>query len=849
MPMHKRIWCVLLALLILLSLIPAFALTSQAASNMKTGEECIQILKNMEGFIKYPMWDHSHYSVGYGSSCEKDDYPNGITEAEADALLREFLAGMEKELNQFANRHGILFSQNQFDALMLFTYNCGTGWLYGNGEFRQAVLDDTTGNSFIFYMTQWSTASGELLPGLVTRRLIESDMYLNGSYTNIKPSNYTFVLYDNNGGEGSARVQGYDCDLPAYVKSTPSREGYKFLGWYSEAEGGSWITELSTQNAEQTLYAHWQSADASAQNPAAAAYQLPSDLLVSREFHDAPNGTVTGSLNEDAMAMIRGEFVDSDGIKWGMLPNNCWVKLGDPRIGTGDETEHKTGVKVNVTGDYVNVRTGPGTQYKAIAAVLEGDQVVITETVDVEGVLWGRFRAGWICLQYTDYAGGLTPGQPDEATPGGDGNGEKVIAVGTVISEGLNIRAAAGANGYLMGTYKRGDRVEILEKTYIGGVPWGRTDKGWICLTYVKLEEADQIPETTVPEESETTAPETTEPEMTAPEATEPETTAPGAEEENPGTQIVQGIPATVISRTMLNIRSDAGTNFSRVGSYSPGQKISILEQKTVGGVIWGRTDKGWVSMQYVRLDEVWTNEAGVYGTVACTGSLNIRSGPGVAHRPVGSYPAGTRIVILEQTVVSGQKWGRTEKGWVSMDYVRLEASVTVPGETETPEITEPETTEPESTEPESTEPETTEPETTEPQEKPETITGTVTASCLNIRNAAGTGGKIVGSYRRSDKVTILEQTLVNGVAWGRTNKGWISLAYVDLDTNETEASGKEGVITATVLRIRKGPGTGNAIVGSYMQGEKVTILETVKVGITTWGRTDKGWICMDYVK
>ena len=79
MPMHKRMICALLALIIMLGLIPAFALTSRAASNMKTGEQCIQILKDMEGFLKYPVWDHTHYSVGYGSSCEKGDYPNGLT--------------------------------------------------------------------------------------------------------------------------------------------------------------------------------------------------------------------------------------------------------------------------------------------------------------------------------------------------------------------------------------------------------------------------------------------------------------------------------------------------------------------------------------------------------------------------------------------------------------------------------------------------------------------------------------------------------------------------------------------------------------------------------------------------
>ena len=830
MPMHKRILCVLLAMLILVSLIPAFALPSQAASNMKLSETCVEILKEMEGFLKYPVWDHTHYSVGYGSSCEEGDYPNGITEEEADALMREFLAGMEEALNKFANRNGILFSQNQFDALMLFTYNCGTGWLYGDGEFRQAVLDNATGNTFIYYISQWSSASSQLHMGLVNRRLIEADMYLNGSYTNVKPSNYTYILYNNNGGEGNSKVQGYDCDLPAYVMAVPTREDYLFLGWYTDAQSGSWITELSAQNAEQTLYAHWQEAGATPDTAPAASYQLSSDVLVSREFYDTPNGTVAGTLSEDAFAVIRAEFVDSNGMKWGKLPNDCWVKLGDPRIGTCDETEPEVGVKVTVTGDYVNVRTGPGTQYKAIAAVQEGDQIVITEIADVDGVLWGKFRAGWVCLQYTDYSGGLTPSQPEESDPEEGGDTDTVIATGTVTADSLNIRATAGTNGAYVGIYKRGDKVEILEKTYVSGTAWGRTDKGWICLTYVKLDTADSEPETTGPE---TTVPETTEPETTVPETTVPETTVPPetGEDEDDG-ETAQGIPATVITKTGLNVRSGAGTNFPRVGSYNPGQKISILEQQTVGGVLWGRTDLGWVCMQYVRLDEEWSNESGVSAVVISASGLNVRSGPGVGYAPVGNYASGARIVILEQTVASGKKWGRTDLGWVCMDYVRLEQSVTVPEDTQT------------------TEPETTEPEATEPEEESDAITGTITAGGLNIRAIPGTEGAIVGGYRKGDKVVILEQTQVNSTVWGRTDKGWISLAYVKLDEIASDSTdSRTGVITASALCIRKGPGTGNAVVGSYMRGEVVTILETAKVGGTTWGRTDKGWICMDYVK
>ena len=833
MPMHKRILCVLLTALILLSLIPAVSLPVQAASDMKTSEKCIAILKKMEGFVEFPIYDNGQYSVGYGSGCDKDDYPDGITEEEADQLLREYLAGMEKTMNDFANRHGILFSQNQFDALMLFTYNCGPNWVYGDGEFRQAVLDNVSGNTFLYYITQWTAASAQLHMGLVNRRLIEADMYLNGSYTNVKPSNYTYVLYDNNEGVGQVRVQGYDCNLSACVQPTPTREGYKFLGWYTAAQKGRWVTKLSVSNAEQTLYAHWQEADATPDTAPAAAYGISGSDLVSLKVYDAPNGKQKGTLREDGTNVIRAEYVDASGVKWGKLSSDNWVKLGDPCKGAWEEVQEDNGVKVTVTGDYVNVRIGPGTDYKVVSSVKEKDEIVITQVCDVNGVLWGRFRGGWICLEYTDYSGGITPTPKPEQSADQEQTTEAFTATGVVTADQLNIRATAGTHGYVMGVYNRGDKVQIIEKTMVGNVPWGRTNRGWICLTYVQLDGSVQEPEAT-------------EPETNVPETTVPETTTPGKEEQQPAAGSGEGIPATVISNAGLNIRAGAGTNFATVGAYKSGAKISILEQKTVDGVTWGRTDKGWVSMQYVKLDEYWSNTAGVYGVVTSATGLNIRAGAGVGYAPVGNYQSGQRIVILEQTVVGGQKWGRTDKGWVCMAYVRLEEAVVTPEEQPTPETTVPETTAPE----------TTEPEATKPENSTGGKTGVITAGGLNVRATPGTAGAIVGGYQKGDKVTILETTVVNGTTWGRTDKGWIHMGYVKLDNPEADTevdaemgAGSTGVVTAGSLCIRKGPGTANAILGTYSRGDVVKILETAKVGTTTWGRTDKGWICMDYVQ
>ena len=819
--MTKRILCFVLAALLLLSLIPAFTLPTRAASNMRTSETCIAILKEMEGFAEFPYFDYSHYSVGYGSTCGKDDYPNGITEAEADALLRAFIADMERALNQFVESNQILLSQYQFDALMLFTYNCGTGWMISDGLMRQAVIDNASVNDFLYPFTLWSAAGGQTHMGLVRRRLREANMYLNGIYSAGVPANYTYAFYNNNGGVGTPKVHGYDSTQKAYVKSTPTREGYVLLGWYSAADGGEWVRYLTAGHSEKTIYAHWQSVDAAPGSVTAAAYEIPAVELLSRELFDLPGGTVQNTMAAAETAEVNGDYVDGDGVKWGRLTNGYWVKLGDPLVGVPDDAVVEAGLPVIVTGDVLNIRRGPGTTYDVVAQVIQEATVYLTRVTSVDGVLWGRCRAGWLCLEYTDYAGGLPTEEPSEDMVMGPEMPaapqtpvEKVVAAGTVLANQLYIRSVAGSRGSPVGSFRRGDRVELLEITTIGHVKWGRTKSGWISLTYVEINTqfTDEEILETVPEELEVTLPD--------------EEVMPL----NPESE--KGQASVVVSKTELNIRAGAGTDYDVIGSYKSGQKIRIQEQISRNGILWGRTDLGWVRMQYVRLEKEIADDTDAYGTVTGQGGVTIRSGAGVGYTPIGAYGAGSRIRILEQVTVSGQRWGRTDLGWVSMDHVRLDTH-----EEEKQDATEETVTE------------TTVPDMTVPEETEDPAVGTVIVASLNIRRSFGTGGVLVDTYRSGDRVTILETRQTHGTLWGRTDLGWINLSYVMMDDQDQQEIILTGQITSDVLCIRKGPGSGNVIVGMYNQGDAVTILEEIRVGVTFWGRTDRGWICLDYVK
>ena len=52
------------------------------------------------------------------------------------------------------------------------------------------------------------------------------------------------------------------------------------------------------------------------------------------------------------------------------------------------------------------------------------------------------------------------------------------------------------------------------------------------------------------------------------------------------------------------------------------------------------------------------------------TTTLRIRSGAGTSNAHIGNYYSGNQVVILEQTTVNGRPWGRTDKGWICLEYV-----------------------------------------------------------------------------------------------------------------------------------------------------------------------------------
>ena len=108
-----------------------------------------------------------------------------ITREKANELLKKDVAIFEDHLNYAlglddAGRmpNGLPISQHQFDALLSFTFNIGTGNLARSTLLRK-VKANPKDLSIRGEFSRWVYGGGKRLPGLVRRRKMEADLYFS----------------------------------------------------------------------------------------------------------------------------------------------------------------------------------------------------------------------------------------------------------------------------------------------------------------------------------------------------------------------------------------------------------------------------------------------------------------------------------------------------------------------------------------------------------------------------------------------------------------------------------------------------------------------------------------------
>lgn len=137
---------------------------------MKTSTAGINLIKQFEGcrLTAYkPVPTEKYWTIGYGHYGQ-DVAPNmTITQAQAEIMLGIDLVKYEQAVDHYAI---FPLSQNQFDALVSFAYNCGVGNL-------QKLLAGRNALQVAEAMLKYNKAGGKVLNGLTKRRQTEHDLF------------------------------------------------------------------------------------------------------------------------------------------------------------------------------------------------------------------------------------------------------------------------------------------------------------------------------------------------------------------------------------------------------------------------------------------------------------------------------------------------------------------------------------------------------------------------------------------------------------------------------------------------------------------------------------------------
>ena len=140
---------------------------------MKTSSNGLNLIKKFEGckLTAYKaVSTEKYYTIGYGHYGADVKAGMAITQTQADAYLVQDVAGAESAVSAYDGTYH--WNQNQFDALVSFTYNCGSGNLKTLVDSGKRTVAEISAK-----IPAYNKSSGKVLNGLVTRRAEEKALF------------------------------------------------------------------------------------------------------------------------------------------------------------------------------------------------------------------------------------------------------------------------------------------------------------------------------------------------------------------------------------------------------------------------------------------------------------------------------------------------------------------------------------------------------------------------------------------------------------------------------------------------------------------------------------------------
>lgn len=145
--------------------------------NMRTSEKGLQIIREFESLrLEAYLCPAGVWTIGYGHT---DGVKRGdkITKYMAEEYLKMDARNCERALAKYVIPK---INQNQFDALVSFTFNIGTGYKFQQSTLLKKVNANPMDESIAYEFSRWKhDKNGVELAGLVRRRKMEADLYFS----------------------------------------------------------------------------------------------------------------------------------------------------------------------------------------------------------------------------------------------------------------------------------------------------------------------------------------------------------------------------------------------------------------------------------------------------------------------------------------------------------------------------------------------------------------------------------------------------------------------------------------------------------------------------------------------
>ena len=466
------------------------------------------------------------------------------------------------------------------------------------------------------------------------------------------------------------------------------------------------------------------------------------------------------------------------------------------------------------TTEYVNFRSGPGTNYSSKGVIALGTTVTVTDTSNAQwyAVRLSNGSTGYIFAEYISFTGSNTPSATAAPTQA-PSNGSEQSAKTT---EYVNFRSGPGTNYSSKGVIALGTTVTVTDTSnsewYAVRLSNGST--GYIFARYLKLNSSSSATATPAP------------------------TQAPS-----------NGSEQTAKTTEYVNFRSGPGTNYSSKGVIALGTTVTVTDTSNSEwyAVRLSNGSTGYIFAQYLKLNSSFSATATPAPTQAPSGSeqsaktteyVNFRSGPGTNYSSKGVIASGTTVTVTDR---SNSQWyavrlANGSTGYIFAQYLKVTGTSSA---TPTP---------------------------TQAPSNDGTVQAKLTAD-VNLRRGAGTNYGVIKVIGTGTTVTVTD---ASNSQWYKVKlsdgtEGYLFSEYLKVTSGNIDSAKPSATPTPTPapsngtvqakttsdLNVRKGPGTSYGIIKVIDMNVTVTVTEATN---SSWYKVKlsdgtEGYLAAQYLK